>query len=122
MYDAAWYDERYKEYPPYALTPMRVMYEKAARLIPRTAPVIDLGCGSGYLASALQEVNYIGKYKGYDYSPVALELARAELTKDNGQLELFENIGDITYKFEEVDLYDWYASPSKDTHRQVVTC
>ncbi len=122
MYDAAWYDVAYKEYPPYADTPMRAMYEHAARRIPRLSPVIDLGCGSGYLASALQEVNYAGKYTGYDYSPVALELARGALTIDNPQLSLFENIDELTYFFEQVDLYDWKQTPDANTHKQVVTC
>jgi 2-polyprenyl-3-methyl-5-hydroxy-6-metoxy-1,4-benzoquinol methylase len=119
---AEWYDAAYLEYPLYADTPMRHMYQQVAKMIPRTAPVIDLGCGNGYLASALQEANYTGEYTGLDYSPVAVELARAALTKDNFQLQLFEIIEENPYSFYTQDLTIWEPEVTGDTHKSIYTC
>ena len=125
IHDAAWYDKAYLEYPPYEETPMKAMYQKAARLIPRLAPVVDLGCGSGYLASALQELGtYTGEYVGLDYSPVAVELAEAAIAADNRQLRLpfFENYEDNRYNFYIQDLTTWESQVSDATHKTVYTC
>lgn len=74
------YNEAFLSYPPYEEAPMRFMYEKAASLINKTTPVVDLGCGSGYMASALKDKGYTGQYVGYDLSPVAVEIARSALS------------------------------------------
>jgi SAM-dependent methyltransferase len=98
---------------------MRHMYEHIARMIPRRAPVVDLGCGNGYLAMALSKTLYEGEYIGYDFSPVAVEQARAALI-DN-QLNLF---GTVTpqYQFEVQDLREWTPLVTKKTHTTVFTC
>jgi len=137
---AEWYDAAYLEYPPYADTPMRHMYEQVAKLIPRLAPVVDLGCGSGYLASALLERDYQGKYIGYDFSPVAVDIARAVFTDlatpnyenlklwplpyEPVQLELWDYKAELQqqYQFEVVDLYEWYPEATNETHSTVYTC
>jgi len=104
---------------------MRHMYEKVARLIPRLAPVVDLGCGSGYLASALKEIEYKGEYVGLDYSEVAIQLARNALSAlDNCQLQLpeFEKFNENRYHFYIQDLQKWEPEVTGDTHKTIYTC
>ena len=119
---AEWYDAAYLEYPPYANTPMKHMYQQVAKMIPRNAPVIDLGCGNGYLASALQEANYIGEYVGLDFSPVAIELA--ESCFQNRQLIIpeFEKFNENRYTFHTQDLQKWEPEVTVDTHKTIYTC
>jgi 2-polyprenyl-3-methyl-5-hydroxy-6-metoxy-1,4-benzoquinol methylase len=101
---------------------MKHMYDHVARQINRLSPVIDLGCGCGYLASALSERGYIGRYRGIDLSPVAVDMATRALTKDNGQLQLFEIFDDIPFVFETGDLHDYQWEVTRDTHRTIFTC
>jgi SAM-dependent methyltransferase len=101
---------------------MKAMYQKVARLIPRSAPVVDLGCGSGYLASALEEVNYIGKYVGLDYSPVAIEMAQACFQNRQLIIPEFENFNENRYNFHIQDLRFWEPGVSDVTHKTVYTC
>ena len=123
IHDAAWYDAAYAEYPPYADTPMKAMYQKAARLIPRSAPVVDLGCGSGYLASALDELGtYIGDYVGLDYSPVAIDMARACFQNRQLIIAEFEKFNENRYNFYTEDLRNWEPRVSNDTHKTIFTC
>ena len=123
IHDAAWYDAAYAEYPPYADTPMKAMYQKAARLIPRLAPVVDLGCGSGYLASALDELGtYIGDYVGLDYSPVAIDMARACFQNRQLIIAEFEKFNENRYNFYTEDLRNWEPRVSNDTHKTIFTC
>jgi 2-polyprenyl-3-methyl-5-hydroxy-6-metoxy-1,4-benzoquinol methylase len=121
-FTAEWYDAAYLEYPPYADTPMRHMYKQVAKMIPRLAPVIDLGCGNGYLASALQEANYIGEYVGLDYSPVAIEMAAACFQNRQLVIPEFENFSKNRYSFQVQDLQNWEPEVTGDTHETIYTC
>jgi len=121
-HDAAWYDAAYAEYPLYADTPMRHMYQQVAKLIPRNAPVIDLGCGNGYLASALQENNYQGEYVGLDYSPVAIEMAQACFQNRQLIISEFEKFNENRYHFYIQDLQKWEPEVTGDTHKTIYTC
>jgi 2-polyprenyl-3-methyl-5-hydroxy-6-metoxy-1,4-benzoquinol methylase len=112
----------YAEYPPYADTPMKAMYEKVARLIPRSAPVCDIGCGSGYLASALQEINYTGEYVGLDFSPVAIEMANSCFQNRQLIIPEFENFSENRYNFYTEDLRNWEPGVSDATHKTVFVC
>lgn len=112
------YDELYETYAPYETTPMKHMYERVARLIPRTAPVVDLGCGNGYLASALDGAGYVGSYVGYDFSGVAIEAARAALTPP--QMPLWDE--PPRYDFQKFDLDAWNPHVDQYTHQTVFTC
>jgi len=122
IHDAAWYDAAFAEYPPYADTPMKHMYEQVAKMIPRLAPVIDMGCGNGYLASALQERNYIGEYVGLDFSPVAIEMAQACFQNRQLIIPEFENFNKNRYNFYIEDLQKWKPEISVDTHKTIYTC
>ena len=122
IHDAAWYDKAYLEYPPYEETPMKHMYQQVAKMITRTAPVVDLGCGNGYLASALKENNYVGEYVGLDYSPVAVELATACFQNRQLSLPYFENFNVNRYQFYTEDLRNWEPEVSGDTHKTIFTC
>jgi len=136
-----WYDTAFLEYPPYSITPMKAMYQQVAKLIPRTAPVVDLGCGNGYLASALLEANYMGNYVGLDFSPVAIEMAIgtfSDLTTPNYenlklwddpyefvQLELWDYQQEILgkrYNFDVCDLTEWEVDVTAETHKTTYTC
>lgn len=119
---ADWYDKAYLEYPLYADTPMRHLYQKVAKMIPRTAPVVDLGCGNGYLASALQEVNYKGEYVGLDFSPVAIELARACFQNRQLIIPEFEKFNENRYHFYIQDLQKWNPDVTDNTHKSIYTC
>ena len=101
---------------------MRHMYDKVAMMIPRTAPVVDLGCGNGYLASALQMAKYEGQYVGYDFSPVAVDMAISALTIDNPQMALFKIEQYPQYQFEVADLYDLHHEIHNETHSTIYTC
>ena len=98
------------------------MYEQVAKMIPRLAPVIDMGCGNGYLASALQERNYIGKYVGLDFSPVAIEMAQACFQNRQLLIPEFENFNKNRYNFYIEDLQKWKPEISVATHKTIFTC
>lgn len=113
------YDERFKEYPPYEATPMRHMYQHVASMIPRLYDVVDLGCGSGYLASALKEAgSFRGRYIGYDLSPVAVDMAVSALS--DLQMQLVDN-NPPQWEFHVADLQESFPS-NKKAHRTVYAC
>lgn len=112
------YDELYASYAPYETTAMKHMYDKVAKMIPRTATVVDLGCGNGYLASALDAAGFVGSYTGYDFSAVAVTDAETALSPTQGTLwEVAPR-----YDFRKLDLDAWHAEVKEDTHRTVYTC
>ena len=58
------------------------------RILPQiisAASILDLGCGNGEFARALQRSEYAGGYLGTDASPALLEIAR-QLTPDTGAI------------------------------------
>lgn len=114
------YDSLFGDYPPYEEAPMRELYSKVARLIPGTAHVVDLGCGNGYLASALRERYYAGVYTGIDFSPVALEMAENALSEQ--ATDDYAEPPQGEYYFDCVDLNDWTPVIDGYTHRTVFTC
>ena len=63
---------------PFAATRMRLQpgVIRALELIPPDARVLDLGCGTGDLASALQRAGHTGDYTGLDASAELLAIAR----------------------------------------------
>lgn len=112
------YDERFKLYPPYETTPMKAMYQRVARMIPRSAPVTDMGCGNGYLASALKEAGYQGQYDGFDFSTVAIEMAKAALQP--AQETLWPVTPQYIFAIGNLDYFDPFVDDQ--THRTVYTC
>ena len=124
VHTAEWYDTAFAEYPPYADTSMRHLYQQVAKMIPRLAPVIDMGCGNGYLASALMGTGYKGEYMGLDFSEVAIQLAKEAVCFQNRQLIIpeFENFNKNRYNFQVQDLQKWEPEISVDTHKTIFTC
>lgn len=64
---------------PFAATRRRLQpgVRRAVELIPEDADVLDLGCGTGEMASALRYAGHTGGYTGIDASPEILAIARA---------------------------------------------
>ncbi|MCL4367649.1 MAG: class I SAM-dependent methyltransferase [Actinobacteria bacterium] len=64
---------------PFAATRLRLQpgVRRAVELIPRDADVLDLGCGTGELASALRRAGHTGGYVGIDASAELLAIARS---------------------------------------------
>lgn len=77
FYDALLDDPR----NPYGLsleeTPYRPLYQCVADLVPREASVVELGCGTGRLASLILERTT--HYIGLDFAPRLIEEARRYL-------------------------------------------
>lgn len=65
--------------------------------IPQNSTILDLGCGNGELAQALENVNFQGQYIGCDISQGLLEVARSRFSnRTNAPLD--------KYQFFQVDL------------------
>jgi SAM-dependent methyltransferase len=69
---------------PFAATRTRLQpgVRRALERIPRDADVLDLGCGTGELASALRHAGHTGGYIGIDASAELLAIARARHPSD----------------------------------------
>lgn len=79
-YDAGWYDRAFRTSSDYSLPYYASRYYFlwaviADRLRGTDARVLDVGCGGGQLASLLIE-HGIASYTGFDFSPVAVSMAR----------------------------------------------
>jgi 2-polyprenyl-3-methyl-5-hydroxy-6-metoxy-1,4-benzoquinol methylase len=94
--------------------------------------ILDVGCGNGTLARALQKAGFAGYYVGLDMSGGLLEQAEVEVSTNATPIG--------TYEFQQVDLadldwaetistppFDWLVSfavlhhiPGKDLRKQIV--
>lgn len=85
-----WYDEHYRLTPeaydvPYHESVYLPIWECIAERLEDSASVLEIGCGSGQLASLLIDRG-LRDYVGFDFSPVAIELARKRLPQANLQV------------------------------------
>jgi len=69
-------------------------------IIPKNAKILDLGCGNGELAQALENSHFLGQYVGCDVSAGLLSVAKARFIDQ-------KDIPPEKYRFLQVDL----ASP-----------
>lgn len=74
FYDRALRDRRNASWLPVASSPYALLYERTAALVPAATSVVELGCGTGRLASLL--VPKARRYVGLDFAP--LVIAEAE--------------------------------------------
>lgn len=111
-----YYDNIYLDSEKYEEKPEESRYHKmwlhVIELIPQDVDVVDLGCGTGQFATLFRKYTF-GKYKGYDFSKVAIEkannleledcvfqikdLRKTNLSKEKGffiSLETFEHLND----------------------------
>lgn len=77
-----------------AESPWRPLYAEAARWIQSSAPVVDLGCGTGRFADELRNQGHAAPFLGLDFSPATI----AEATS---------YVGDERVQFEVRDLRAW---------------
>jgi 2-polyprenyl-3-methyl-5-hydroxy-6-metoxy-1,4-benzoquinol methylase len=82
---------------PLAESPWLPLYSEVLRWLPRTARVIDLGCGTGRFARLLADYG-IPSYHGIDFSAAAITEA-GDYVRDEG------------FTFEHADLRDWQPGP-----------
>lgn len=76
FYDLAMTGEGEPAMLPLEESPWRHLYEAAAAWTYVTAPVVDLGCGTGRFAEQLRRRGH-GTYTGIDFSPASLQECRA---------------------------------------------
>lgn len=69
---------------PYNLTPYYPMYKRVLKYINqyKATDILEVGCGSGAFAKMLSKKTHI-KYRGFDFSEVAIEKASHLLNKPN---------------------------------------
>lgn len=77
FYDAAMTGEGEPAMLPLERSPWLPIYEEAARWIPTSADVVDLGCGTGRFLACVAQTSHRGHRHGVDFSPAAVEEARS---------------------------------------------
>ena len=94
FYDVAMTEPGAPSMLPLAESPWRPLYAEAARWIAPSSPVVDLGCGTGRFADELRNQGHLADFVGLDFSPAAIDEARAYVGRD-----------EIT--FDVADLREW---------------
>ena len=74
FYDQALDNLGHAAWLPVERTPYRDLYERTAALVPLGAAVVELGCGTGRLASLIEP--RVGSYLGLDFAARRIEEAR----------------------------------------------
>lgn len=64
---------------PLDRSPWLPVYQEAARWIPTSSPVVDLGCGTGRFLAQLASTSHYAALEGVDFSPLAVAEARSYL-------------------------------------------
>lgn len=76
FYDAAMTGDGEPAMLPLEQSPWLPIYEEAARWIPTSADVVDLGCGTGRFLALVYRTSNRGRLHGVDFSPAAIDEAR----------------------------------------------
>lgn len=84
-------------------SPWLELYRQASWMIPRSHPVVDLGCGTGRFAEQLRRREHC-RYHGVDFSSATIDVAR-------GYVPAIE--GDWEASFEVCDLREWAPDPNR---------
>lgn len=92
--------EHYKGH--YTKSPYYTIWKKVAEYISVDDTVVDIGCGTGQLMELLLDRG-IGKYYGYDFSPVAINLARSRI-KGRDAVIYLSDLYELK-KFEDANVY-----------------
>ncbi len=75
-YDDQWTGQKWRKDWDKIGRPRTRLYTAAARLVPATADVIDLGCGGGHFGQCLQQLNPPATFHGLDFSEAGIMQAR----------------------------------------------
>lgn len=97
VYDADIQDPESLALIPVEHSPWLPLYTEVLRWLPRTAPVVDLGCGTGRLARLLADHGF-NDYLGLDFSEAAIQQAAAYVEDDG-------------FTFAQWDLRDLWTRP-----------
>lgn len=102
---------------PLEESPWRPIYAEAARWIPSSAPVVDMGCGTGRFLAQLAQTSHHAELAGVDFSPAAVAEARNYLRS------IFEDELDFYHRVRltVADLRDWRPDPHA-SEATVYTC
>lgn len=109
---------------PLERSPWKPIYDEAARWIPSSAPVVDLGCGTGRFIARLFRTSHGGHITGIDFSPAALAEARAYLAGEFADEWINDGVDEVQLyqrlTLKVCDLRDWQPEP--DDSRTVYVC
>jgi trans-aconitate methyltransferase len=116
FYDAAMTGDGEPAMLPLRHSPWRPVYEEAARWIPSSAPVLDLGCGTGRFLAHLAQTSHHAALAGVDFAPAAVAEAR------NYVRSVFEDEMDFYHRcsIDVADLREWQPQPG--TERTTFVC
>lgn len=117
FYDVAMTGDGEPAMLPLELSPWLPIYDEAARWIPSTAPVVDLGCGTGRFLARLAMTTHSGLLEGVDFSPAAIAEAGSYVRGYfDDEIDYYHRV-----KLTVADLRDW--EPDRDVEpRTAFTC
>lgn len=88
-------------------SPWLPIYSEAARWIPSSAPVVDLGCGTGRFLALLAQTSHHATMRGVDFSPAAVAEARNYLRSVfDDELDFYHRV-----TVDVADLREWKPDP-----------
>lgn len=80
---ASWYDDAYEDleeyHVHYSSSAYLPVWESIANRVASGTKILEIGCGSGQLAHLLLDKGILGAYVGFDFSSIAIQLARRNL-------------------------------------------
>lgn len=124
FYDAAMTGDGEPAMLPLDQSPWKPIYDEAARWIPSSAPVVDLGCGTGRFIARLLRTSHTGHITGVDFSPAAIAEARSYLARETGDEWSSDPVDAVTVyqrvTLKVADLRDW--QPDAGSSRTVFVC
>lgn len=110
FYDAALTGDGEPAMLPLHASPWLPVYQEAARWIPSSAPVVDLGCGTGRFLALLAQTSHHATLAGVDFAAAAVAEARNYLRG------VFDDDVDFYHRctFDVIDLREWQPASGMD--------
>lgn len=129
MQDAGFYDRAMTgpDEPamlPLDRSPWKPIYDEAARWIPSSTPVVDLGCGTGRFIARLFRTSHTAHITGVDFSAAALSEAHSYLSGEASDEWVNDPIDEVQlYRrltLKQCDLREW--KPEAGASRTAFVC
>lgn len=79
FYDAAYQKKGHHYRGPWTDSPYKQMWQEICRKIPKGSRVLEVGCGPGQLGAMICAYTEPSSYRGFDFSKVAIGLAKTNL-------------------------------------------